>query len=218
MAEPGEFAVVELVGYARVSTREQHFDLQLDALKKAGVADANIFVDKVSGAKSHRPGLTKTLKLLRPGWVLCVWKLDRLGRNLQDLLELTRSFERRQIGLRSLTEQIDTTTAIGRLYFHMLAVFAQFERDVIRERSMAGSALARERMEAEGRKWGRPINPELEAALPKIRKELARGATFPDVSKKYGFKKTTIQKHIKKRDLDDPMNDPLPRKRRKAKR
>src|SRR5437773_533010 len=120
-AEPAEFPiVVELVGYARVSTREQHLDLQFDALRKAGVADANVFVDKVSGAKSRRPGLSKTLKLLRPGWVLVIWKLDRLGRNLQDLLELTASFERRKIGLRSLTEQIDTTTAIGRLYFHML--------------------------------------------------------------------------------------------------
>lgn len=199
-AELQEFEVTELVGYARVSTREQHLDLQLDALRKAGVPDENIFVDKVSGWKSKRPGLEKTLKLLRPGWVLCVWKLDRLGRNLRNLLDLTGEFERRKVGLRSLTEQIDTTTAVGKLYFHMLAAFTEFERDVIRERSMAGSKLARERMEAEGRTWGRRIDPKLKKLLPAILKD-AETMSFRWLSEKYKFPASTIQHYVRMRDI-----------------
>lgn len=207
-AAPPEIESFELVGYARVSTREQHLDLQLDALRRAGVAEASIFVDKVSGAKSRRPGLEKTLKMLRPGWVLVVWKLDRLGRSLQNLLDLTKTFERRRIGLKSLTEQIDTTTAIGKLYFHMLGAFAEFERDVIRERSMAGSALAKARMEAEGRKWGRPRNKRLAKLMPTIKAELIEGMTFPEAARKYRIKQSTIQKAVgRKSDLLHPMND-----------
>lgn len=197
---PEAFEVTELVGYARVSTREQHLDLQLEALKKAGVPADNIFVDHVSGWKSRRPGLEKTLKLLRPGWVLCVWKLDRLGRNLMNLLELTKAFERRRIGLRSLTEQIDTTTSIGMLYFHMLGAFAQFERDIGRERSMAGSAIAKERMEKAGRKWGRPMDKRMAKLMPKIRED-ALTMSFTQLGKKYRMKPTTLQRHIKKYKL-----------------
>lgn len=200
VTEPGNFEVVELVGYARVSTGEQHLDLQLDALAKAGVPENNIFVDKVTGWKSKRPGLSKMLKLLRPGWVLVVWKLDRVGRNLKHLLELIEKLEERKVGLRSLTESIDTTTAIGRLMIHVLGSVAQFERDIGRERSMAGSALAKERMEKAGRKWGRPMNKRMERLLPAIRKD-ALTMSFTELGRKYKMKPTTLQRHIKKRDL-----------------
>lgn len=215
--EPPEiFDIVETVGYARVSTREQNLDLQFDALRKAGVAEGNIFVDKVAGWKSKRPGLEKTLKMLRPGWVLCVWRLDRLGRNLGNLLELTQNFHRRRIGLRSLTEHIDTTTPIGMLYFHLLGAFAQFERDIIRERSMAGSALAKERMEKEGRKWGRPPNPKMMAIIPAARTDLASGMTFPEIAKKYRFKQSTLQKAIGRKG--DLMHQKKARKRKGGER
>jgi len=138
-----------LIGYARVSTSEQDAALQTDALTAAGCS--RIFDDKVSGAKSDRPGLSAALAYLREGDVLVVWRLDRLGRSLPHLIEVVSELEARGIGFRSLTEQIDITTPGGRLVFHLFGAVGQFERDLIRERTKAGLAAAA----ARGRKGGR---------------------------------------------------------------
>src|SRR3954471_11414336 len=125
-----------LVGYARVSTTDQTLDLQHDALTKAG--RVKIFTDTASGAQAERKGLTEALSHLRTGDTLVVWKLDRLGRSLKDLITRITELETRTIGLKSLTEQIDTTTSGGKLIFHMFGALAEFERDIIRERTNAG--------------------------------------------------------------------------------
>jgi DNA invertase Pin-like site-specific DNA recombinase len=138
-----------LIGYARVSTEDQDPALQLDALRKAGVE--RIFEERASGAKDDRPQLAHMLDMTRPGDVLIIWKLDRLGRSLRHLLDVTADLERRGVQFRSLTEAIDTSTPIGRLFFHLMAALAQFERDLIRERTKAGLAAAR----ARGRRGGR---------------------------------------------------------------
>ena len=138
------------VGYARVSTVEQNLDLQLDALKAAGCA--KIFIEKASGAKDDRPELRKALEYIRDGEDnLVVWKLDRLSRSLKQLIETVTLLNQRTVGLRSLKEHIDTTTSTGKLIFHIFGALAEFERDVIRERTHAGLVAAR----ARGRKGGR---------------------------------------------------------------
>lgn len=137
------------IGYARVSTGDQDVALQLDALNKAGCE--TIFQDQGSGAKTDRPGLADALAHVRKGDILVVWKLDRLGRSLPHLIETVAELERRKVGLRSLTESIDTTTPGGRLIFHVFGALGQFERDLIRERTRAGLSAAA----ARGRKGGR---------------------------------------------------------------
>lgn len=127
-----------LVGYARVSTAEQSLDMQLEALRRAGVHDDNLHSEKMSAASRRRPNLELALMDARPGDVFVVWKLDRLGRSLRDLLNRIDDLERRGIGFRSLTEGIDTTTPSGRLVMHMMGALAQFERDLIAERTRAG--------------------------------------------------------------------------------
>src|SRR5258707_897950 len=120
-----------LVGYARVSTSDQNLSLQTDALKRAGISVADLFCDKLSGASSDRPGLDACLAALRPGDVLVVWKLDRLGRSLRHLLDVVAALIERQIGFKSLQESIDTTTSGGKLVFHIFAALAEFERDLV---------------------------------------------------------------------------------------
>lgn len=133
-----------LVGYARCSTHEQNLDLQLDALKKAGCVE--IFEEPgVSGSKEKRPVLDKALAYLRPGETLVVWKLDRLGRSLSHLISVVNDLKARDIGFKSLTEGFDTTTNGGRLVFHIMGALAQFERDLIIERTKAGLAAAKEK-------------------------------------------------------------------------
>ncbi|GJE02708.1 DNA-invertase hin [Methylobacterium isbiliense] len=141
-----------LVGYARVSTQDQRPELQLDALRQAGCE--RIFVEKASGASLERSELTAALSYMRAGAgdVLVVWKLDRLARSLRQLIETVEGLEQRGIGFRSLTEAIDTTSAGGRLTFHIFGAMAEFERSIIRERTRAGLDAAR----ARGRKGGRP--------------------------------------------------------------
>ena len=142
-----------LVGYARVSTGGQELQLQLDALKKAGVAKSNYFTDKASGAKAARPGLDKCLQLLKPGDTLLVWRLDRLGRSVRHLIDLVEQLRQRKVGFKSLCDgAIDTTTASGELIFHIFTSLAQFERRLIQERTNAGLSAAR----ARGRLGGRP--------------------------------------------------------------
>lgn len=139
-----------LIGYARVSTGEQHLDLQTDALEEAGCKE--VFTDKLSGSKSERPGLQKAMDYLREGDVLAVWKLDRLGRSLKDLIEKVEALSGRACEFKSLQEGIDTTTSTGKLTFHIFGALAEFERDIIHERTMAGLRAAR----ARGRVGGRP--------------------------------------------------------------
>lgn len=137
-------------GYARVSTQDQTLDLQQDALKAAGCT--RIFTETMSGSKAERPGLTDAFDHLRAGDTLVVWRLDRLGRTLKDLLELVARLEREGVAFKSLTEQIDTTTPAGTLIFHLFGALAEFERALIRERTQAGLVAAR----ARGRNGGRP--------------------------------------------------------------
>jgi DNA invertase Pin-like site-specific DNA recombinase len=132
-----------LIGYARVSTLEQDVALQIDELKNAGCD--RIFRDKVSGTKTERPGLQEALDFLRKGDSLVVWRLDRLGRSLRHLIDTVSALEERGIGFRSLQEAIDTTTSGGRLIFHIFGALAEFERNLIRERTMAGLRAARAR-------------------------------------------------------------------------
>ena len=139
-----------LVGYARVSTQDQNPDLQLDALKAAGCE--KVFTEKASGGQRDRPELAAALSYMRPGDSLVVWKLDRLARSMPQLIDTVSTLEDQGIGFRSLTEAIDTTTAGGKLVFHIFGALAEFERSVIRERTRAGLKAARDR----GRKGGRP--------------------------------------------------------------
>ena len=130
-----------LVGYARVSTADQDLTLQTDALTKAGCE--KLFTDKVSGAKLKRPGLTEALNFVRAGDTLVIWKLDRLGRSIGGLIELAADLSARKIDFRSLTDGFDTATPSGRLLFHILASVAEMERELIKERTIAGLAAAR---------------------------------------------------------------------------
>jgi len=159
-----------LVGYARVSTTEQVLDLQTDALNSAGCK--KIFSDTISGTKSERPGLTQALEFCREGDTFVVWKLDRLGRSLKHLIETVENLKNRGIGFKSIQEAIDTSTSTGKLYFHVFCALAEFERDLIRERTLAGLEAARTR----GRKGGRrrviserKIQAGVELALDKNR-------------------------------------------------
>lgn len=139
-----------LIGYARVSTHDQNPDLQKDALEVAGCK--KVIIDKISGTVADRPGLTQIKTILRKGDTLVVWRLDRLGRSIKDLIEWVNYLEKQEVGLKSLQESIDTTTATGKLIFHIFAALAEFERNLILERTKAGLAAAR----ARGRLGGRP--------------------------------------------------------------
>jgi DNA invertase Pin-like site-specific DNA recombinase len=139
-----------LIGYARVSTHEQTLDLQRDALEKVGCN--KIFTDTASGAKTERIGLDEALSYVRKGDTLVVWRLDRLGRSLPHLITTMTDLEERGIGFKSLTENIDTTTSGGKLIFHIFGALAEFERNLIRERTTAGLTAAR----ARGKRGGRP--------------------------------------------------------------
>ena len=139
-----------LIGYARVSTDDQVLDSQIDALKHAGCEQ--IYEEIASGAQTDRPELAAAMKALRKGDVLVVYKLDRIGRSLPHLVQVVAELEKREVGFRVLTGEIDTTTASGRLVFHIFAALAEFERELIRERTRAGLSAAR----ARGRRGGRP--------------------------------------------------------------
>src|SRR5438105_6655211 len=148
-----------LVGYARVSTSEQTLDVQKDALEKIGCT--KIYSDVVSGAKEQRKGLQEALQYVREGDTLVVWRLDRLGRSLKHLIETMTRLSNRSIGFKSITENIDTPTSGGKLVFHIFGALAEFERDIIKDRTNAGLSAAR----ARGRLGGRPKAKSL--ATPK---------------------------------------------------
>jgi DNA invertase Pin-like site-specific DNA recombinase len=179
-----------LVGYARVSTQDQNPALQLDALKTAGCE--KLFVEKASGAQRDRPELSAALDYLRAGDSLVVWKLDRLARSLKQLIETVELLESRSIGLRSLTEAIDTTTAGGKLVFHVFGALAEFERSIIRERTRAGLEAAR----ARGKKGGRPpalVAKDLAAAKAMLSDP---EITMEEVAKLLKVAPSTLYRHL----------------------
>jgi DNA invertase Pin-like site-specific DNA recombinase len=182
--------MAHLLGYARISTGEQHPELQVDALKAAGCY--RVFVDTASGALTARPALDQVLDQLRPGDTLVVWKLDRLGRSLRHLVDTIATLADRGVGFRSLQEAIDTTTPGGKLVFHMFAALAEFERDLIRERTSAGLAAAR----ACGRTGGRPVA----MTEPKIRLArqmyASRQYTVAAIASTLGVSRASIYRHL----------------------
>jgi DNA invertase Pin-like site-specific DNA recombinase len=154
-----------LFGYARVSTEEQNLEPQLLALKKAGCAEERIFVDKVSGVKSSRPGLDQCLRRLQSGDTLVVWRLDRLGRSMAHLVNLIEELKERGVGFKSLCDgAIDTTTASGELIFNIFSSLAQFERRLIQERTAAGLLAARARGKVGGRRQIDAFDPRVQTA------------------------------------------------------
>jgi DNA invertase Pin-like site-specific DNA recombinase len=182
-----------LVGYARVSTTDQHLDLQRDALKQARCEKT--FEDTMSGAKAERPGLQHALAYLREGDTLVVWKLDRLGRSLRDLMTIMADLEQRGIGFKSLQESIDTTTPGGRLIFHVFAALAEFERDLIRERTHAGLTAAR----ARGRKGGK--KPKLTGTKLDMAMAMMDDPRFRviDIAREHGVHRSLLYKRRKER-------------------
>lgn len=185
-----------LIGYARVSTQDQTIALQQDALQQAGCD--RVFTDTASGAMVERRGLEQALTYIRPGDTLVVWKLDRLGRSLPHLIETITRLQGRGIGFKSLTEQIDTTTSGGKLIFHVFAALAEFERDVIRERTQAGLAAAR----ARGKQGGRPKAAALsDAKKVAIAQSLYNDKTntIGDICRTLRVSRSTLYRYIKKR-------------------
>ena len=178
-----------LIGYMRVSSESdrQKTDLQRDALLAAGVDSRHLFEDHASGAKANRPGLAKALAFLQPGDVLVVWKLDRLGRSLSHLLTIVNTLKEHQVAFRSLTENMDTTSASGELLFNVFASLAQYERALIQERVTAGLVAAKRR----GRIGGRPpaiTGEKLEAILTALNGGMSKAA----VCRSFGVKRTTL--------------------------
>ncbi|MBA3822404.1 MAG: recombinase family protein [Ktedonobacterales bacterium] len=177
------------IGYARVSTTDQSLDLQLDQLRTAGCQE--FYSDVISGAKADRPGLAAAIAYARAGDSLVVWKLDRLGRSLQHLIETVAHLECRGIGFRSLTEGIDTTSPGGKLIFHVFGALAEFERDLIRERTHAGLAAAR----ARGRQGGRP--PKLTPKKAQMAQQLHQGGTgITEICATLGIGRTTLYRYL----------------------
>lgn len=183
-----------LIGYARVSTNGQELQLQLDALKQAGVAKANVFTDKVSGSKSSRPGLDACLRQLKQGDALLVWKLDRLGRSVRHLVTLVEELGQRGVAFRSLRDAaIDTTTPGGKLVFHIFTALAEFERDLTRERTKAGLEAAR----ARGRNGGRPAIPPSHPSVVAAKKMHA-DKTMPvsDICRTLRISRPTLYRYL----------------------
>src|SRR5690554_5056504 len=180
-----------IIGYARVSTLDQNLELQRDALEKAGCE--RVFEDHISGASSERPGWAKATTALREGDTLVVWRLDRLGRSLKHLIDTVNELDGRGIGFKSLTENIDTTTPGGRLVFHIFGALAEFERELIRERTHAGLAAAR----ARGRKGGRPrkLNKRQAATARTLLKDSEHSVT--SVAEMLGVSRTTLYRALK---------------------
>ncbi|MDP9363611.1 MAG: recombinase family protein [Chloroflexota bacterium] len=181
------------IGYARVSTGEQTLDLQRDALAQAGCG--RVFAETASGAKADRPVLAEALSYFREGDTLVVWRLDRLGRSLPHLIATVAELAARGIGFKSLTEQIDTTTPGGKLVFHVFGALAEFERDLIRERTNAGLAAAR----ARGRTGGRPkkLADPKQLALAQALYDGGQ-ADVATICKALGVSRATLYRHLKR--------------------
>jgi len=182
------------IGYARVSTQEQNLDLQQDALKEAGCK--KIITDEASGSIADRPGLTKLKDALREGDTLVVWRLDRLGRSLKHLIEFIYYLETKGIGFKSLKEAIDTTTSAGKLVFHIFGALAEFERNLIKERSKAGLAAAR----ARGRFGGRPKRLNISKRQMVVEMYKDRKRTVKEICQMVGISKPTLYKYLKEKN------------------
>jgi len=178
------------IGYARVSTDDQHLEQQIEALKAAGCEQ--IFTDKASGAKDDRPGLADAFERMRDGDTLVIWKLDRLGRSVAHLSQTLKDFECNGWALQSITDGFDTSTAAGKMLFHVLGAISEFERDLVRERTQAGLAAAR----ARGRKGGRPksLTPQQIA----MGKKLAADKSIPvnAICEQLGISRATYYREI----------------------
>ncbi|HEM7850989.1 recombinase family protein [Burkholderia multivorans] len=177
---------MSIIGYARVSTFEQTLDLQRDALNAAGAV--SIYEDKASGKSADRPELQHCLKALRDGDTLVVWRLDRLGRNLQDLIRIVNELEGRGIKFRSLKESIDTTGPAGKLVFHMFAALAEFERELIRERTLAGLDAAR----ARGKKGGRPESLDAKQQQAVLAMMASRVMSIAEIARQFNVSRSTL--------------------------
>jgi DNA invertase Pin-like site-specific DNA recombinase len=179
------------IGYARVSTQDQTLALQKDALEKIGCN--KIFTDTASGSKAERIGLDEALEYVREGDTLVVWRLDRLGRSLKHLIETITELNKRKIGFKSITENIDTTTSGGKLVFHIFGALAEFERDIIKERTQAGLQAARDR----GRKGGRPklLSGKKVAMLRSLYND--KNNTVDEICKTLNISRTTLYRYIK---------------------
>mgnify|MGYP003477831737 FL=1 len=178
-----------LIGYARVSTQDQNLDLQSEALTKAGCE--KIFNDKISGSRAERPGLTKALEMLREGDTLVVWKLDRLGRSVKNLVDLVGELHQQGIQFKSLTDAIDTGTPSGRFFFHVMASLAEMERELTVERTRAGLEVARQL----GRKGGRR-RQMTESKIESAKRLLANGVPPRDVAMNLGVSVPTLYRWI----------------------
>ena len=178
-----------LIGYARVSTQDQNLELQQEALIKAGCQ--KLFEDKVSGTRADRPSLSKALEMLREGDTLVVWKLDRLGRSVKQLVGLVGNLQKQGVQFKSLTDVIDTSTPAGRFFFHIMASLAEMEREMTVERTLAGLAVARQL----GRKGGR--KPKMtESKIVSAKKLLSSGVPPKEVAKNLGVSVPTLYRHV----------------------
>lgn len=178
-----------MIGYARVSTQDQSLDLQTEALTRAGCE--KIYEDKISGVRVERPGLTRALEMLREGDTLVVWKLDRLGRSVKQLVDMVGELHKREIQFKSLTDAIDTGTPAGRFFFHVMASLAEMERELIIERTRAGLDAAKQL----GRKGGR--KPKMTSSkIESAKKLLASGIPPRDVAKDLGVSVPTLYRWL----------------------
>lgn len=191
------------IGYARVSTEDQNLALQLDAFERAGIE--RIYTDKASGAARKREGLTQCLREIERGDVLVVWRLDRLARSLRQLLDLMEHLETRGVGFRSLTESIDTTTAGGRLILHVMGAIAEFERQLIRERTVAGLKAAQDR----GVKVGRKLEATSER-IEEAKRLIVAGSSVKAAAEAVGLAQSTLFRDLKgwdRKTLGPPQPD-----------
>ncbi|KAG0285393.1 hypothetical protein BGZ97_007823 [Linnemannia gamsii] len=178
-----------LIGYARVSTQDQNLELQWETLTRAGCQ--KVLDDKVSGTRADRPGLAKALEILREGDTLVVWKLDRLGRSVKQLVDLVGELHKQGIQFKSLTDAIDTSTPSGRFFFHVMASLAEMERELVVERTRAGLDVARQL----GRKGGR--KPKMtDSKIKSAKKLLASGVPPKDVAKNLGVSVPTLYRWV----------------------
>jgi DNA invertase Pin-like site-specific DNA recombinase len=182
-----------LIGYIRVSTNDQNIDLQRNALQ--GADCEQIFADKITGTSTERPGLNRALRVLSPGDTLVVWKLDRLGRSVRHLITLVEDLKSRGIHFRSLTDSIDTSTSMGRFFFHVMSALAEMERELIVERTRAGLAAARE----QGRIGGRR-RIMTEQVVARAKRMFAQGATLQQVALVLEVSPKTIYRYIPARE------------------
>lgn len=190
------------IGYARVSTGLQNLDLQQDSLTNYGCE--KIFTDKVSGAKSNRPGLESAIEFARAGDVVVVWRLDRLGRNMEDLISIVNALNNRGISFHSIQENItmDKSSSTGQLLFHLFAAFAEFERNLILERSAAGRIAAR----ARGRLGGRP-EKLTDSDLKLLKTLVDSGTPIKTIAEKWNVSRTTIYRYLEKINNTDIKNE-----------